>query len=81
MASTITVNKSLPILPDIRSPIIESVSDINEKPCREKEWTESRICLKDLHKHYLKLAKSRLTSKYKSFFTKIHYKLIFVLFY
>lgn len=81
MATTITVDKPLPILPGARSPVVvESVTDVNEKACSKKEWTESRIDLKDLHQHYLKLCKSRLTSKYTSY-TKIYYKLIFVLFY
>lgn len=63
MATTIAVDKSLPILPDIKPSADESVSDVNEKTRIEKEWTESRIHLKDLHQHYLKLSKSRLTSK------------------
>lgn len=62
MATTIAVDKSLPILPDIKLPVVESVSDVNEKTRIEKEWTESRIHLKDLHNYYLKLSKSRLTS-------------------
>lgn len=74
MATTITVNKSLPTLPDVKlPPVIESASDINKKVAPDKEWTEPRIHLKDLHQHYLKLTKSRLTSKYiiYIYYTKI----------
>jgi len=61
-ATTITVDKPLSILPDIRQPlVIESINDVNEKIDTNKEWTEARINLKDLHQHYLKLCKSRLT--------------------
>lgn len=61
IAANVTVDKHLPILPDIRSPA--ALEPVIEKTRSEKEWTESRIDLKDLHKHYLKLSKSRLTSK------------------
>lgn len=40
----------------------ESISSIVEKTNSDKEWTSSTIHLKDLHQHYLKLSKSRLTS-------------------
>lgn len=64
MATTITVNKSLPTSPDVKLPqVIGSVSDVSKKAVYDKEWTEPRIHLKDLHQHYLKLTKSRLTSK------------------
>lgn len=62
VATTITVDKPLPILPDNRPPVVAPAVGVNRKSCSEKEWTESRIDLKDLHKHYLKLSKSRLTS-------------------
>lgn len=67
MATTITVDKPLPLLPDIKlPPIPESVIDVDKKNHCDKEWTEPRIHLKDLHQQYLKLIKSRLTSTKKN---------------
>lgn len=66
MVTTITIDKPLPIISEIRPPATDEESVITEKTV-DKEWTESRIHLKDLHQHYLKLCKSRLTSKNISF--------------
>lgn len=75
IVATISVDKSLPILPNVGQPSeVETVSNANEKVNRDKEWTESRILFKDLHQHYLKLSKSRLTSKIICFI-KLIYKL------
>jgi len=65
VATTITVDKSINKLPVINQPpsVVESLNDIKEKTRADKEWTQSKIILKDLHQHYLKLSKSRLTSK------------------
>ncbi|VVC38120.1 Protohaem IX farnesyltransferase, mitochondria,UbiA prenyltransferase family,Protohaem IX [Cinara cedri] len=62
VVATIAVDKSLPILDVRQPPTVETVSNANEKVNSDKEWTESRIHLKDLHQHYLKLSKSRLTT-------------------
>jgi len=61
IATNVTVDNHLPISPDISPPAI--LEPVIEKNHSDKEWTESRIDLKDLHQHYLKLSKSRLTSK------------------
>ncbi|XP_015365650.1 PREDICTED: protoheme IX farnesyltransferase, mitochondrial [Diuraphis noxia] len=60
IATNVTVDKHLPISPDISSAAILDAAI--EKNPGDKEWTETRIDLKDLHQHYLKLSKSRLTS-------------------
>ncbi|NP_001153944.1 heme A:farnesyltransferase [Acyrthosiphon pisum] len=60
IATNVTVDKHLPISSVIRPPtVLEPVIENNRS---DKEWTESRIDMKDLHQHYLKLSKSRLTS-------------------
>jgi len=61
ITTNVTVDKHLPISPDISPSAI--LDPVIEKNRSDKEWTESRIDLKDLHQHYLKLSKSRLTSK------------------
>jgi len=61
IATNVTVDKHLPISPDISPPAILDTAIENNRS--DKEWTESRIYLRDLHQHYLKLSKSRLTSK------------------
>lgn len=60
VVTTITIDKSLPIVSKIRP--VDGESEITEKTV-DQEWTEPKIQLKDLHQHYLKLCKSRLTSK------------------
>jgi len=78
IAANVTVDKHLPISADIRPPAV--LEPVIEKNLSDKEWTESRIDLKDLHQHYLKLSKSRLTSK-NVYCTILCYKLISVLFF
>lgn len=72
IAANITVDKHLPLLPDIRPPAVQE--PIIEKTRNDKEWTESKIDLKDLHQYYLKLSKSRLTSN-NAYCTVLCYKL------
>ena len=55
----------LGVFSDELEKVMQEVSAVEpvEKKRSDQEWTESRIYLKDLHQHYLKLSKSRLTSK------------------
>lgn len=63
VATTIVVNKPSVLLPTVKQPPVDKSAKDNEKTSNENDWLESRIHLNDLHQHYLKLSKSRLTSK------------------
>lgn len=78
IATNITVDKHLPIPSVIQPPTVPE--PVIEKNRSDKEWTESRIDMKDLHQHYLKLSKSRLTSK-NVYCTVLRYKLNYIIFY
>jgi len=78
IAPNITVDKHLPISSVIQPPTV--LEPVIEKNRSDKEWTESRIDMKDLHQHYLKLSKSRLTS-INVYRTILCYKLNYIIIY
>jgi len=78
IATNVTVDKHLPISTVIRPPTV--LEPVIEKNRSDKEWTESRIDMKDLHQHYLKLSKSRLTGK-NVYCTILCYKLNSIILY
>ncbi|XP_050526851.1 protoheme IX farnesyltransferase, mitochondrial isoform X2 [Daktulosphaira vitifoliae] len=63
-APPILSEKNLTILPSIRPDSLQigPILDVNGKNLIKTEWLETRINLNDIHLHYLKLSKSRLTS-------------------
>ncbi|XP_050426061.1 protoheme IX farnesyltransferase, mitochondrial-like [Adelges cooleyi] len=61
--SAILIDKSIPILPVIGPDSLRSTDPaLDAKSVDKLKWLETKINIKDLHLHYLKLSKSRLTS-------------------